>query len=142
VPVVVPIKPRGQQTEPYDGQILALSMIGKFGHGHGFGFIAFGKCRMGDKRPGQGIYRRKKLGFNQFTGPPASNAGHELLIVRHYAPTNPQTEPQQANRAKMTLGVAAWQGLTTLEKQVYNRRGSKVKLNGYNLFLREYLYSH
>ncbi len=61
---------------------------------------------------------------------------------KFYVPTNPQTIPQQANRQLMIDGVLAWQGLTTEQKAIYNKRAIGKNMSGYNIFLSEYLYSH
>lgn len=55
---------------------------------------------------------------------------------------NSHTEAQQSNRLKFAAAVAAWQDLTTEDKQVYNIRSQRLHLFGYSLFLREYMKSH
>ncbi len=62
--------------------------------------------------------------------------------MEFYVPTNPQTGPQQANRQKMTDGVAAWKALTPEQQAVYNKNAIGKEMSGYNLFLSEYLFSH
>lgn len=100
---------------------------------------------------GIGVKIRKKLGHEDVSAPVEE---HGIYRVRHrwgkviqeklpfYVPTNPQTVPQQANRQKMTNGVAAWQALTDEQKAVYNENAKGKNLSGYNLFLSEYLFSH
>jgi len=69
--------------------------------------------------------------------------GKQVVVKEvFYTPTNPQTVPQQANRQKLTDGVAAWQALTNNQKEIYNERARYKPYSGYNLFLREYLLSH
>lgn len=63
--------------------------------------------------------------------------------MTHYTPFNRQTVPQQANRAKVTAGVAAWQALTEPQKQAWRDKAAKtIGWTGYHLFMSEYLYSH
>lgn len=73
--------------------------------------------------------------------------GNKSVNVREkfYYPgsVNPY-EPSEAQlilRAKFAAGVLAWQNLTPEEKQEYNKRGKKISLPGFNLFLREYMLS-
>jgi hypothetical protein len=78
-----------------------------------------------------GIYRR-------------DNVTGKIIHYRepYYIPKNPRTEDQQAQRAKITAGVAEWQALTEEQKEVYNKRAKRKKISGYNLFIKEYLLSH
>jgi hypothetical protein len=115
---------------------------GKLGWSGGFGFGRFGGMRFGEKRRIGGIYQRRRRGYNNHTGPPGPNTETYFVLMRSYQPTNPQTVPQQANRAKITAGVIAWQSLTTEQKHVYNERASKNSRRGYNLFMSEYLKTH
>lgn len=100
---------------------------------------------------GIGMQIRKKLGKQ---GSPDPKNIEGIYRVRHrwgkviqeklpfYTPTNPQTGPQQANRQKMTDGVAAWKLLTPEQKEAYNVKAKYKNYSGYNLFLSEYLLSH
>lgn len=56
---------------------------------------------------------------------------------------NPYTPSaaQLACRAKFAAGVSAWQSLTDEQKAVYNIKGSKKGLPGFNVFLTKYLKS-
>ena len=56
-------------------------------------------------------------------------------------PKNPQSVPQQAQRAKITAGVLSWQGLTSEQQSVYNKSAIGKRMSGYNLFLKQYLLS-
>lgn len=68
--------------------------------------------------------------------------GQISLKLPFYTPTNPQTEPQQSNRQKFADAVAAWMLLTPEQKQSYTVRAKKIRLFGWNLFIREYFQSH
>ena len=63
-------------------------------------------------------------------------------LEKYYVPTNPQTVPQQANRAKFTSAVTAWQNLTSTQKEVYNKQAKYKSLSGYNLYISLYLLSN
>jgi len=59
--------------------------------------------------------------------------------MRAYMPTNPQTVPQQAWRAKFAGAVSAWQGLTGLQKGIWNSYNYPKHPTGYTRFIRAYL---
>lgn len=111
------------------GQIQpAIVVSNKLGFGVGFGEICFGYSLYGDNMELAGIYRR---------GGGARPKGTDRM--RHYAPTNPQTISQQANRTTFSDAVLAWQNLTSNEKENYNERASRMRRRGYNLFISEYM---
>lgn len=60
--------------------------------------------------------------------------GKVPIRMKFYSPTNPQTVAQQANRAKYTDAVSAWQNLTDEEKTFYNKEGLKRRKRGYDYF--------
>lgn len=64
------------------------------------------------------------------------------IKMKFYEPSNPQTTVQQANRQKFADAVAEWMSLTPEEKKDYNKRARKIRLFGWNLFIREYYQSH
>jgi hypothetical protein len=68
--------------------------------------------------------------------------GKQVIKMKFYAPTNPRTQKQQANRQKFAAAMAEWQNLTREEKQAYNIRAKKVRKFGWGLFIREYYQSH
>lgn len=78
-----------------------------------------------------GIYQRQP-----------TSKGQIVRRLKLYAPTNPQTEAQQANRQKVADAVEAWQALTDEQKNQYNTRAKRRPFSGYNLFVKEYLKSH
>jgi len=53
-----------------------------------------------------------------------------------FKPANPQTEDQQANRARFETAVAAWKALTPKEKREWSVKALGTGIPGYNLFLR------
>lgn len=103
--------------------------------------IYFAPCELGNFALGQdilgsvtvysGIYRTDNVsGYTRHYREP------------YYITKNPRSIPQQSTRTNFAGAVAAWQALTSEEKQVYNSRTIGKSLSGYNLFLREYLFSH
>jgi hypothetical protein len=127
--------------ETFD-KLLSLDARGKFGVGCEIGVIMPGGFYYGDEPPlipslygapipTSGVFQHRHKG-----------ASVGLFLLRHFIPKNPRTEEQQANRQKYADGIVAWQALTTIQKEVYNKRSQGKKMTGFNLFLREYLKSH
>lgn len=56
------------------------------------------------------------------------------FISNYFPPSNPQTEPQQANREKMRNAVIHWQSLDQGRKNFYNREASRrhLQMSGFN----------
>lgn len=83
------------------------------------------------RNPWAGIYQRKK-----------TKKGKKISRMKFYITPNPRTPAQQAWRAVFGAGKIAWDSLTEPQKTLYNKRGQRIKMSGYNLFQREYLNSH
>ena len=104
---------------------------GKLGAPSAYGTRDYGAHEYGSGAKTIGIYQvRTRFG------------GRVQVKEKYYVPTNPQTGPQQTNRAKMTAAVIAWQALTPEQKEIYNENAKNKSYSGYNLFLSEYLLSH
>jgi hypothetical protein len=98
------------------------------GYGVGFGEVAFGYSLFGDDMEVAGVYR--------YGGGRRPRSVDRMV---HYAPTNPQSVEQQANRSTFADAVSEWQGLTAEERLEYNDRAKRISRHGYNLFISEYL---
>jgi len=119
-----------------DGSTMAgIAQVGKVGRSSGYGFARRGSGAYGEGVGFGGIYQKRVTGYNQYGRNPARPRRTYYVRMRSYRPTNPQTELQQAHRAKMTAAVVAWQELTLDEKAVYNERGKRVNKVGRNLFI-------
>ena len=99
----------------------------KVGRSASFGFGRRGHGRFGDSSRLAGVYQKRIAGGRSYT-----------VRMRYYRPTNPQSVPQQANRAKFSAAMSAWGGLTAGEKSAYNERAKKRQMFGWGLFIREY----
>lgn len=119
-----------------------LQRRGKLHFSQGLGFYTLGGTKLGDSTRFGGIYRRRRTGYNRFTGPPPPDSESYIYLSKSYAPTNPRTVPQQAQRQKMTDACIAWNDLTDEEKNAYNKRASRQARIGRILFISEYLKSH
>jgi len=80
-------------------------------------------------RPNAGIYRVRRI-----------NGKLETEKLPFYAPYDPKTIPQQANRSKFAQAVLNWQGFTVEQKKVYNKKAIGRHMSGYNFYIREYMY--
>lgn len=96
------------------------------------------------------VFARKKFGKPGVPGLAGLGGIYRLTPIKgelvnqrlpYYEPTNPQTEEQQAWRAKLADAVAEWQSLTSEEKADYNEKAKGKRMSGYNLFIREFLLS-
>lgn len=119
-----------------------LAVRGRLSYSNGFGFAVFGASRLGDSRFSGGIYQKRVKGYNQYTGPASGDQETYYVKMRSYAPTNPQTVPQQANRTKFANGMSEWGSLTNEEKSVYNKKANKRGTIGRALFMSEYMKTH
>ncbi len=110
------------------GKLLSLDARGKFGWSGGFGRIALGQTRLGFYNWYAGIYSKK-----YYYGKPY------ISRMKFYRPTNNRTEGQQAWRGVFASGMAAWSALDDETKEQYKIKAKKLKMIGYNLYMREYL---
>ena len=78
-----------------------------------------------------GIYRRGKV-----------KNGYKVYREPFYITRDPKTPAQQANRQKFANAMQAWKNLTSEQKNAYNERAEKLRIEGVNLFIREYMLSH
>lgn len=123
-----------------DGTTMAgIAQVGKIGRGSGYGFARRGNAAYGEGVGFGGIYQKRVTGYNQYGRNPARPRRTYYVRMRNYRTPNPQTVPQQANRAKMAAAVAGWQALTAEEKQYYNERGKKANKVGRNLYIGWYI---
>lgn len=108
-----------------------LTQWGKMNSSNGYGFAVLGASRLGDSRQQGGIYQRRRR-----------RTGTLTVKSRSYAPTNPRTDNQQANRLKFADGMAAWKVLAPSQKMFYDRCANKQGRLGRWLFMSEYMKSH
>jgi hypothetical protein len=78
------------------------------------------------------------LGVNGIWQMRMTKRGKVPIKMKFYTPTNPQTVPQEANRAKFASAMSAWGSLSSGDKAVYNARAKKRNMFGWGLFIREY----
>jgi hypothetical protein len=82
------------------------------------------------------------LGINGIYQMRMTTTGKRPIKMKFYTPTNPQTEPQEANRSKFATAMSEWMSLSSGDKAVYNARAKKRNMFGHGLFIREYYQSH
>ena len=109
--------------------IPVLSISGQTGLPNGFGFHTFGVSKLADRYIEAGIYRRNTRHRN-----------NKIVKMKHYVPTNPQTTAQQTRRTKFANGVAQWHLLTNDQKWIYRKKGAKLNMTGFNLFMRQWMF--
>lgn len=106
----------------------SFEIRGRIGRPNELGETWCGWTELGEYLPVAGIYQRRHSGGKQI-----------FVRMKHYHGPNPQTVPQQANRATFADAVAAWQALSTTEKNYWRRRKTPRMMSGYNRFLRAYM---
>lgn len=81
------------------------------------------------ENPYAGIYRRRRI-----------KGKLKIQQVPFYTPSNPQTEIQQAWRAKFAQAVAGWQSLSNEEKNFWRKYGRIYKMTGMNKYISQHIY--
>lgn len=99
-----------------------LGDMAKFGHAR-YGFIEFG-----EQDDEVGIYQMRKV-----------KEGIRPVKMTFYQPTYKNTTPLMENRTAFANAISSWQALTAEQKKVYNGRVRRLRMSGYNLYIKEYL---
>jgi hypothetical protein len=100
-----------------------------------FGVVVIGKTDFGSLSfaPDQeafGIYQMRMC-----------KEGKVPIRMKFYAPTESEARLANPWRGYFANAVAAWQVLTSEQKQVYNENAKGKNLSGYTLFIKNYLRS-
>lgn len=133
----------GNISDFYSGEAVpVLAIKRRMGQSNGLGFATCGTARFGQFMNHGGIYQKRVTGYNQTGRIPGRPRKTYYVKMRSYAPTNPNTEAQQARRQVFRDAVEAFHNLTTEEKRVYTVRANKMSRTGWRLFISEYLKSH
>lgn len=96
-----------------------------------YGALLYGQAEYGHGDPRHGVYQMRR--------------GKERQIVvqeKFYEPSDQSQPNKVARQVIFDAAVAAWQGLTAEQKLPYDVRATRLKMSGYNLFLKEYLLSN
>lgn len=103
----------------------------KFGIPNGLGDTWLGVSILGNEDPYAGIFKTVK-----------GKKERKTIKTKFYQQFKPRTENQKAAAQKWKNGMTEWQGLTNEEKNAYNERAKKLRIEGVNLFMREYMRSN
>lgn len=136
---VLPFVQNREKGKIYHRDTFCLSIWGTTGRGTGFGRLRFSAASFGDTRRIAGTYQRRKLSSDHTRYNPETNPRFGNIAMRTYRPTYTNTEIQAENRSKFRAAVEYWQGLTDMEKELYNQRGKRINQSGYNLAIREFI---
>lgn len=109
-------------------KMLSLDVRGKIGWTGGFGRISFGYNRFGFHSEYFGIYSKK-----------LTLKGKQLSRMKYYRPTNSQMLAQQNWRAVHAYATSIWQSFDPETKEPYKIKAKRLKMEGYNLFLKNFL---
>jgi hypothetical protein len=116
--------------DSYEG-LLSFTQKGKFGLVGGFGGVQFGWSLFGYYEPLTGYYQKVRI---------KGEIKHRRLTPTW--PSNPQTPAQQANRLKFANAISAWRLLTPEQVSEYNTKGQRKHMEGFNLFISQYMKTH
>lgn len=136
---VVPFVQNRTRGEIDHRDMFSLEYRGSIGRGTGFGKLRFSKANFGDTRRIAGTYQRRRTSNRRDRYHPTDNPEYPVIAMRSYRPTYTNTELQAENRAKLAAAVAYWQNLTDEEKSIYNERGSKRQMSGYNVAVSDFM---
>jgi len=75
-----------------------------------------------------------RLGDNVYVAYPGGT-----YVRRYVVPRNPKSEEQQKRRGCFAEAIAAWKALADEGRRAYNEAAGGTLLNGYNLFVSEFL---
>lgn len=142
----------------------AIEIRGKLGRPNCLGEHWFGWTKLGDKSLVSGYYQKRKAGEwvrhidiailglfglghgrlgNDVLYTKNQNMGGQIIVkMRHYWPTNTETETRRTWRNVFAAGVSAWHGLTTGEKLYYNTLKHPARQSGFTRFMSRYLSEH
>lgn len=84
------------------------------------------------------VYQRTARGYGNLEQP----GRWDMQLRRHVIPTDYQTAPQLACRARLRNATLAWQQLGENDKQHWRNLASQRRLTGFNLFVRDYCRTH
>lgn len=102
----------------------SLGVTGRIGNPAGLGLIRPGWSFLGDAFVDAGIYRKNGRWKKQNT-----------VRMRHYRPSNPQTDLQQFYRDYFRVSVAIWHALDSLIVAKYKLAGRNHHMTPYNYFI-------
>lgn len=95
------------------------------------GYNRLGKFALGLENKHAGTYRVD------------NPSGHQRTVKnKFYMQWKPRTENQLAAAQTFREGMAAWKALTPEEKAQYNEDAKEFRIEGVNLFMREWMRSH
>jgi len=101
-----------------------------FGFPSNLGWNRLGKIGLGCELEFSGIFRVD------------SPFGHKIQEMFNFATQwKPRTANQISCGVKFKNGMAAWSALTPEEKDVYNNRAKLYRMEGVNVFMREWMRS-
>ena len=111
----------------------------KCGHPNGFATSVFGMTYFGDDNKRSGIYQMRYRLNSTMPFSYNKKSCKIQVMMRHYWPTNPNSEAQQPGRTKFAEGMAAWVALSPDEKQAWTDRAKKRGTWGHSYFLSKYM---
>jgi len=104
---------------------------GKIGHAYEHGVRRYGEFLYGEEEPLWGIYQTRRLHGKIWQ-----------IREKHFEPKFQNQPNKVARQNVMRDGMIAWHALTDAQRLAYHKKGTKLRMHGHNVFIRQYLRSH
>ena len=100
-----------------------------------FGWIMFGWSEFGDSHAESGVYQQRR--HRKWDGNGHFIISQERLnfIQKPAWPVQPPSAKRDAQQAKFTTALRAWQALTADEKRAINKTACRMSRRGYDYFM-------
>jgi len=110
---------------------IAAQVRKKYGTPNGLGDTWLGISRFGLLNPYAGILRTR-----------STKSGQIVVRSKFYQQFAPRTAGQIAASQTFANAMTAWGGLTDDQKNQYNIKAKGLAMDGFNVFVKEYMLSH
>lgn len=136
---VQPFAPNRTRGQIDHRDLLSVELRGTTGRGTGFGRLRFSAASFGDTRRIAGTYQRRKLSVDRTRYDHNITLEYPVVAMRTYRPTYSNTVIQEEQRAAFAAAIEYWRTLTDEEKELYNARGAKLQMSGYNVAISDFM---
>ncbi|MFA5153048.1 MAG: hypothetical protein WC554_10840 [Clostridia bacterium] len=117
----------------------ALAITKRLGRPMLYGWTMFGWSQFGEEIEQCGVYQKRYVQTKYVELGDKLRGRSYICKMRPCWPTNVYHANRQAWRAVFAGGIAAWQALTTPQKNEYRHRATRRGKRGFDLFMSEYM---
>jgi hypothetical protein len=138
-------------------KIPAIKIRKRMGRPMSYGWIIYGWSQYGEDNKMAGVYQQRYRRLNFWQGLVTSFYGlkkygsaqygdsslhsenlkgkKKNFFMRPCWPTQPASAKRDAQQAKFKIAIGMWQNLTNEQKMVYNKKGSRERRKGFEIFM-------